>query len=47
MSKFNLFINDFATTADTELINLVGNIRLLKRNIAYVKDEKAKNVKKN
>lgn len=42
MSKFNMFINDFATTADNELVNLVGNIKLLQRNIAYVKEMKAK-----
>jgi len=29
MSKFNNFINEFAITADNELINLVGNINLL------------------
>lgn len=46
MSKFNIFINDFATTADTELINLVGNIKLLQRNIAYVKEIKSKQKKK-
>ena len=34
MSKFNSFINDFANTADNELINLVGNINLLQRNIS-------------
>ena len=33
MSKFNNFINEFAITADNELINLVGNINLLQRNI--------------
>ena len=40
MSKFNTFINDFAMTADNELINLVGNINLLQRNILNVQDLK-------
>ena len=43
MSKFNNFINDFAITADNELINLVGNINLLQRNIINVNHQK-KNV---
>ena len=38
MSKFNTFINDFAMTADNELINLVGNINLLQRNIMNVQE---------
>ena len=38
MSKFNTFINDFAMTADNELINLVGNINLLQRNIINVNE---------
>ena len=29
MSKFNRNINDFATTCDSELNNLIGNINLL------------------
>jgi hypothetical protein len=29
MSKFNKNINDFASTCDTELNNLIGNINLL------------------
>jgi hypothetical protein len=40
MSKFNTFINDFAMTADNELINLVGNINLLQRNIMNVQELK-------
>ena len=46
MSKFNHFINDFATTADNELINLVGNINLLQRNISHVNDMKENKKKK-
>lgn len=46
MSKFNHFINDFAMTADNELINLVGNINLLQRNISHVNEMKAKKKKK-
>lgn len=46
MSKFNHFINDFAMTADNELINLVGNINLLQRNIAHVNDMKKNKEKK-
>ena len=46
MSKFNNFINDFAQTADNELINLVGNINLLQRNIAHVNEMKENRLKK-
>jgi hypothetical protein len=40
MSKFNNFINEFAITADNELINLVGNINLLQRNIINLNYQK-------
>ena len=42
MTKFNKFISEFASTADYELINLVGNINLLQRNLNTVRQLKKK-----